>query len=434
MWPLDPLTLRAVVMGVPLLATLALWTVRPPRGAQLTGALLATAWQVPPLLILNALAPQLGWWSFSAEGGLWMGVPLDLLVGWAFLWGALPALLPRTVSPIFIGLGAFALDLLVIPLCRPLIDLVGWKWLLGEALCIAVALMPGLALSRWTAERRNLTGRAVLQAVGFGGLFLLVLPASVQTASGLGWEPLLLRPVSQLFVLGQVLFVFAGWGVGAAQEFALRGQGTPLPQDPTQKLVTSGAYAYVANPMQLSTCLVLLTLAAGVASAPLAGAAAMVVVFSIGLGSWQEGLSLNARFGAPYAAWRAEVRPWIPRWRPWVPYAATVYYAQGCGPCEAVARFLAARSPVGLFLVPAQQHPTRDLSRLTYAPGDGGPEEEGVAAFARALEHTNLVGGLLASLMRLPVLLDLLQVLVDASGGGPRTVARVAPPGDPQEP
>lgn len=424
MGPLDPLTLRAVVMGVPLLATLALWAARPPRGADLTGMLLATAWQLPPLLLLNALAPHLGWWSFSADGGLWMGVPLDLLVGWAFLWGALPALLPRHISPVFIGLGAFCFDLLVIPLCRPIIDLAGWQWLLGEALCIAVALMPGLALARWTAERRNLVARAVLQAVGFGGLFLLVLPAAVQAASGLGWDPLLVRPAAHLFVFGQFLFVFAGWGVRAAQEFALRGQGTPLPQDPTQRLVTSGPYAYVSNPMQLSTCLVLLTLAVGVESAPLAGAAAMVVVFSVGLGSWQEGLALNARFGAPYAAWRSAVRPWLPRWRPWVPFAATLYYAQGCGPCEAVATFIGSRNPVGLALVPAQEHPNRDLSRLTYAPGDGGPEEDGVAAFARALEHTNLLGGLLASLMRLPIVLDLLQVLVDASGGGPRVVLR----------
>ena len=421
---LDPTTLRAVVMGLPMVATVVAFLVRPPQGRALTGMMLATAWQLTPLLILNAMAPHLGWWSFVADGGLWWGVPVDLLVGWAFLWGALPALLPRRIAPIWIGIGAFLLDLLVIPFCRPVIDLMGWRWLLGEALCIAVALMPGLALARWTAERRNLRGRALLQAIGFGGLALVALPAAIQTASGLTWEPLLVRPSWQLFLLAQVLLVFAGWGVSAAQEFALRGKGTPLPQDPTRHLVTSGPYAYIANPMQFSTCLVLLTLAVALGSAQLAGAAAMVVVFSVGLGAWQEGLSLHARFGAPHAAWRSAVRAWVPRWRPWVPFAATLYYAEGCGPCEAVARFLGERSPVGLRFVPAQQHPTRDLTRLTYAPGDGGPEEEGVAAFARALEHTSLPGGLLASLIRLPLIKELLQVVVDASGGGPRLVPR----------
>jgi len=411
-------------MSVPMLATIALWLVRRPTGHAVTGALLATAWQIPPLLILNALAPQLGWWSFSAEGGLWMGVPIDLLIGWAFLWGALPALLPRWIAPIWIGLAAFVLDLAVIPLCRPVIDLESTRWLLGEVVCIAVALMPGLALARWTEARRNLLGRSVLQAVGFGGLVLVALPAAIQSASGLGWEAALARPAWQLFLIAQLIVVFAGWGVSAAQEFAIRGQGTPLPQDPTRRLVTSGPYAYIANPMQVSVALVLLAISALLMSPPIAGASLMVVVFSAGLAGWQEKLSLADRFGAPYTAWRAAVRPWLPRWRPWVPFEATLYYAEGCTPCEAVARFFGARRPVGLRLVPAQQHPSRDLSRLTYAPGDGGPEEEGVAAFARAMEHISLPWGLAASLIRLPVICSFLQLVVDASGGGPRTVAR----------
>lgn len=425
-WPPDPALLRAVVMGVPMLATIALWVVRRPQGAQVTAALLATAWQLPPLLLLNALAPSLGWWSFTAEGGLWLGVPVDLLVGWAFLWGALPALLPGRIAPFWIALAALAIDLVVIPLCRPVVDLHSSRWLLGEILCIATALMPGLVLARWTAERRNLVGRAVLQAIGFGGLALLALPAAVQSASGLGWEPLFARPTWQTLVGLQVVLIFAGWGVSAAQELAARGGGTPLPQDPTVRLVVSGPYAYIANPMQVAVALVLLAEAALLRSWPLAGAAVMVFVFSVGIAAWDEQQSLRARFGAPYDTWRAAVRAWRPRWRPWVPFEATLYYAEGCSPCEAVARFVAARGPVGLRLVPAQRHPSRDLSRLTYAPGDGGPEEEGVAAFARALEHASLPWGLASSLIRLPLVVDFLQLVVDASGGGPRPVPRAA--------
>lgn len=424
MWPPDPALLRAVVMSVPMLATIALWVVRRPQGAEITGALLATAWQLPPLLILNALAPSLGWWSFAAEGGLWMGVPVDLLIGWAFLWGALPALLPRRLAPAWIALAALAIDLVVIPLCRPVIDLAGSRWLLGEVLCIATALLPGLVLARWTAERRNLIGRAVLQAIGFGGLSLIALPAAVQAASGLSWEPLFQRPTWQTLLGLQLVLIFAGWGVSAAQELAARGGGTPLPQDPTARLVVSGPYAYIANPMQVSVALILLTEGALLRSWPLAGASAMVFLFSVGIAAWHEQLSLRERFGAPYDAWRAAVRPWWPRWRPWVPFEATLYYAEGCSPCEAVARFVTARGPVGLVLVPAQRHPHRDLTRLTYAPGDGAPEEEGVAALARALEHASLPWGLASSLIRLPLVIDFLQLVVDASGGGPRPVPR----------
>ena len=83
-----------------------------------------------------------------------------------------------------------------------------------------------------------------------------------------------------------------------------------------------------------------------------------------------------------------------------------------------------AMRPVGLVVVAAEDHPSRDLTRITYAPADGGAEEEGVAAFARALEHVNLAFAVTAMAMRLPVIRPILQVVVDASGGGPVQVNR----------
>ena len=291
-----------------------------------------------------------------------------------------------------------------------------------------MALLPGLALARWTAERRNLIGRAILQAVGFGGLALLALPAAILAASGQDWTPMFARPTWQTLLGLQVVAALAGWGLAACQELALRGGGTALPQDPTRQLVTSGPYAYLANPMQLATAAMLLAMGALLQSAPVAGAGLMVLVFSAGLASWHEGLSMRERFGAVYDTWRQNVRPWWPRWRPWVPFEATLYYAEGCAPCEGVARFIRGRGPIGLVLVPAQQHPRRDLTRLTYDPGDGAPEEEGVVAFLRALEHTHLGWAALAWLGRLPGIVDLLQLVVDASGGGPRLVPREPQP------
>lgn len=425
MWPPDPLVMRALILTAPMVATIGLWMARRPSHATMTGMFLATAWQLPPLLLFNALAPEWGWWGFEAEGGLWWGVPVDLLIAWAFLWGAIPALLPRTIPPMLIGVAAFALDLLVIPLCRPTIALNGPSWLLGEAVCIATALMPGLALARWTAERRNLIGRAVLQGIGFGGLLMIALPAAILTASKRPTlDPLLQQPAGLIFIQLQVMLTFAGWGVSACQEFALRGGGTALPQDPTQRLVISGPYAYVSNPMQLSTAFVLFALGFMLQSGPVAGAGLMVVVFSAGLASWHEGLALTERFGAPYRIYRESVRTWFPRWRPWVPYQATLYYDRDCQFCATVARWVAARSPVALTMTPAQNHPRRDLTRLTYNPGDGSPEEEGVAAFARALEHIHLGFALFAFLLRLPGMIDFVQLVVDASGGGPRLVQR----------
>ena len=175
---LDPGLLRALILLGPAVVCVGLWMWRRPSGRSFTGMCLATLWQLPPLLLLNIIAADVGWWSFSAEGGLLWGVPMELLAGWMLLWGAIPAMAFPRLNPVAIGIGALLLDLAIIPLCRPVIDLSG-RWLLGEMLCIVLALMPGIALGRWTTERRNLIGRSLLQAAGFAGMTLVVLPAVV---------------------------------------------------------------------------------------------------------------------------------------------------------------------------------------------------------------------------------------------------------------
>jgi len=423
---LDPGLLRALILLGPAVVCVGLWMWRRPSGRSFTGMCLATLWQLPPLLLLNIIAADVGWWSFSAEGGLLWGVPMELLAGWMLLWGAIPAMAFPRLNPVAIGIGALLLDLAIIPLCRPVIDLSG-RWLLGEMLCIVLALMPGIALGRWTTERRNLIGRSLLQAAGFAGMTLVVLPAVVLSQTGGSLDVLLARPTAITLIGAQVLFLFAVIGLSAVQELAVRGRGTPLPQDPTLRLVYSGPYSYLANPMQVSMVLMLFGLGVLLGSAPMVGAGLMVIVFSAGLAEWHEGQVLEERFGALYVAWRQQVRPWIPRWRPWSPFQATLYYAEGCTPCEGLARWLQSKRPVGLRLMPAQDHPDRDLLRLTYDPGDGNAEEDGVLALARAMERIHLGYAAMGWLMRLPGMSGLIQAAVDASGGGPMRVQRRHP-------
>ena len=75
--------------------------------------------------------------------------------------------------------------------------------------------------------------------------------------------------------------------------------------------------------------------------------------------------------------------------------------AGGCEICQSVQGWLAKRHPVGLEFAAAEQHPDRDLLRITYEDGDY--EVEGIAAIARALEHLHLGWGVVGFLMRLPV-------------------------------
>jgi len=257
-------------------------------------------------------------------------------------------------------------------------------------------------------------------------------PLAVEAAvrSQAPWLDLRFAAPVSLGVALQVVALPALLGVAAVQEFAARGGGTPLPFDPPARLVRSGPYAYVANPMQLSAALVLAAWGATAGRPWVIAIGAMSVVYSAGIAGWDEAGDMRTRFGAPWDGYRRGVRAWLPRWRPWHPSvegagtADVLYVSAECGRCSELGRMVEALRPVGLVVVPAEHHPSRDLPRITYAPADGGAEEDGVAAFARALEHVNLPCALLGMAMRLPVVRPALQLIVDASGGGPMRVRR----------
>jgi hypothetical protein len=70
----------------------------------------------------------------------------------------------------------------------------------------------------------------------------------------------------------------------------------------------------------------------------------------------------------------------------------------------------------------AEEHPSKDLRRITYERGDGTHALTGVAAVARALEHLHLGWALVGFALRLPGVNQIVQLLVDASGGEARQV------------
>ncbi len=432
---LSPALVRAASLGLPLAATGWLWAWRRPPLAARAGILLAAIWNLGTLALLHHAALAFGWWRFEAVGGLLAGQPVDLWIGWVLLWSAVPVLaLPR--APIAVSaLLFFWLDLLLMPRLAPVLQL-GPAWLAGEAAAVVLCFLPAQLLARWTAERRNLPGRATLQVGAFGLLTLFLVPEVILQETGGSWRPLFDRLHGPGAVWGgiglQLVAIPALLGVHAVHEFVRRGGGTPLPYDPPCRLVASGAYAYVGNPMQLSAVLVL----AGwgwLLGSPWVMAAGLVAhVYSLGLAAWDEGDDLAARFGPRWTAYRGAVRRWWPRWRPWHPSLAglappaRLYVAAGCDPCSELGRWIAAQRPVGLVLLAAEDHPARDLTRLTYESGDGDEawEEEGIAALARGLEHLNLAWAFTGWTARLPVVRPLLQLLADASGAGPCLVPR----------
>ena len=99
--------------------------------------------------------------------------------------------------------------------------------------------------------------------------------------------------------------------------FALQGVGTPAPVFPTKRLVVSGFYRYVRNPMYIAVVSIV------VGEALLLG---NVWVLVYGLCAWlvthlfvlyYEEPTLQKTYGMEYLEFRANVPRWLPRLAPW---------------------------------------------------------------------------------------------------------------------
>jgi protein-S-isoprenylcysteine O-methyltransferase Ste14 len=445
------LAIRAIGLYGPIALAAVVWVMRarPPKQARkdAIAAMMATIWALISIAAVHVIATHAGWWTYEISGGSMFGMPVDLYLGWALMWGAVPMLaFPRAPLAIVVALFA-AIDIVVMPACAPVVRL-GDRWLIGETVAIAICLIPAILLGRWTRHEQRLFGRVTLQVIGFSTFMLWLLPAIILEQTGGSFDALTSMSSHAVNAALQMLAVPAVLGISAVCEFARRGGGTPVPFDPPKRLVTTGPYAYIANPMQTAMTLVFLCWGALIGSWWVVAAAAMAIVYSAGIAAWDEGRDLRARFGDRWIAYRRDVRPWWPRWRPFVlpdesrpdesmpddvdassaaasaAPRARLYVATTCGQCSTIGSWLQSREPVGLTFVAAENHPTHDLWRITYDPGDGTPDEEGVAAIGRALEHINFAWAFAGMAMRLPLVSYVLQAIIDASGGGPQRIRR----------
>ena len=419
--------IRCLSLYLPVIVAAVLAYLRP-GGRRLLGAcLVACAWVLPSLLALQLCNLRAGWWTFHALGGLLRGMPVDLLLGWAVLWGAIPILAFRRVSVPWVVAIFFAIDLVLMPACHPVVELSS-SWLIGEVFALVFVLIPAQLMARWTLNDTNLYARATGQVFLSGSLFLFLIPEILfALRHGHGWGVLISEPAWSRNLEMQSIALFGVFGVSAVQEFAERGAGTPIPYDPPKRLVTTGFYRYIANPMQLS-CALVMTAWGGVLRNPwVAAAGLMSFIYGMGIAGWDEGEDLKTRFGEPWQKYRQHVRAWRIRFTPWHDCDAAparLYVAERCGPCSEVRRWFESHHATGLQIVAAEDHPTRDLRRITYDPMDGSEPAEGVRAFARGLEHINVGWAFVGACLRLPVISHFVQLLMDASGFGPQVIPR----------
>jgi protein-S-isoprenylcysteine O-methyltransferase Ste14 len=413
-------TPRYLALLVPVAAVVLAAVVRRTDRRTRAAALFAFVAAGVGIAALNAAAGWAGWWTYAPAAGAFQGVPVDLWIGWAVLWGALPVLLPTPLVPTLAGLAL--LDAIAMPRLAAVVAL-GPHWLTGEAVGLGAVALPAILLGRWMAERRHLRARATLQFVVFGALTAWLLPCVGMAAGDGSWRHLTELPTWALSLWVQLAGLVALPGVLAVREFAERGGGTPYPWDPPTRLVTTGPYAYVANPMQLSATGLPLIVAAATHSWSVAAGVVSAIAFAAAVAGPHEDEDLTRRHGAAWSAYRRGVRSWWPRWHP-VPMAAragaTIYVADSCNVCSSTAAMLVRLRPRDLVLRPGEWH-VRRLRRARYE-GPDGYHADGVAAVARTLEHVNLGWAVIGWCLRIPGLDRLTQLVADRLGAGPRDI------------
>lgn len=120
-------------------------------------------------------------------------------------------------------------------------------------------------------------------------------------------------------IVGACLIVI---GVAALVEcfarFAIQGRGTPAPVAPTRRLIVSGLYRHVRNPMYVAVVATILGQGLLLANVAVLGyAGVMWGIFHVFILAYEEP-TLRKQFGTDYELYRAHVRRWWPRARPWV--------------------------------------------------------------------------------------------------------------------
>ncbi|MDC0116107.1 hypothetical protein OAH97_01360 [Octadecabacter sp.] len=385
------LALRWALLLGPIGLVLVLIKVRQITPRAQIGGLFAFLYGVPMVFVTHSMALHFGWWRYGWDALMVNGIPADILIGGAVLFGpglyfAFPNTRPLMIClPIVIGLHGTVFSSL-----EPLVY-AGPYWFWGVAFVFLVAHLPAIYLAKWTAEDRNLPLRCALLAIMTGGMIFAIVPSLIMQAMGGSWD-LLQRPISVVVVTLVASGLVSTIGLSANQSLCLQGNGTPVPLDPTKRLVTTGIYAYVSNPMQLSAALAFLVLGLFLMNIWIMAAALMAWIFVQGMVRWHHRHDLLKRFPTGWPDYKENVPEWVPRWTPWIRTEATVRLR----PDQAVLRKI---------LTHAKGLQVQDTTgSATYENTENLIDFRGPSAVLVALTHVNFAWMILAAALLLVLL------------------------------
>jgi hypothetical protein len=153
---------RFMGLYVPVIAAFLLVFLRPSRKRIFPAALLGFVWTLPSLLAVQLLNLHFGWWRFNALGGLFRGMPVDLYLGWAVLWGILPILSFDQTGIVWVSAAFFGIDLILtrlLPCCRSQRSMADWRICCAGSCPGSRAVVRALDYPRYARESARGTSR-----------------------------------------------------------------------------------------------------------------------------------------------------------------------------------------------------------------------------------------------------------------------------------
>jgi protein-S-isoprenylcysteine O-methyltransferase Ste14 len=168
---------------------------------------------------------------------------------------------------------------------------------------------------RGMSNRLFVIVRAAVVAAAFVSIWTWFVPRWFAASRGVTLSLRFDPAASVLMLIGGAIMLKCVW------DFAWRGRGTPAPFDPPRRLVVSGFYRWVRNPMYLGMGTFLIgeaLMLRPIAREMLTLCAVLWVVVTIFVMVYEEP-TLRELFGEEYREYCRNVRRWIPRMTPWYP-------------------------------------------------------------------------------------------------------------------
>jgi len=159
------------------------------------------------------------------------------------------------------------------------------------------------------------------QAVVGSAVFFVIAPGFVAGLAPYwisGWriEPPWLGVAMVRWIGGALILLGIGGLCDSFARFALEGRGTPAPPFPTERLVVTGLYRYVRNPIYIALMSTIFGQALLFSNTQLLiYGAAVWLAFHVWVLVYEEP-TVRGRFGPQFEAYRAAVPRWIPRLTP----------------------------------------------------------------------------------------------------------------------